>query len=136
MRGKPTRRRKSQYSVDGLKSLLNLDNSEDLFGIEKEIPYQCPRVDSFISDVEAMENHVDRLLTLIDENNENVNKTYIERECKILKEYEESLKVSFEELRTSCDNLRNRGEGWKRLARNMFDYVPNNKRFVDPKFKV
>lgn len=135
MRRKPTRRA-SQYSVDGLKSLFNLDHSEELFGIEKEIPYQCPRIDSFIADVEAMKEHVDRLSNLIDNNENNINKVFIDRECNILKEYELTLRESFEELRKSCDNLRIRGEGWKKLARNLFNEVPNNKRYIDPKFKV
>ncbi len=136
-RSRSTRSKKSPYTVDGLKSLFNLDHSEELFGIEKEIPFQCPRIDTFIDDVDMMNKHILKLEQLIENDTEDhKNKYLIERECEILCKYRETLTQSFEELRSACDNLRIRGEGWKRLARNMFPNVPNNQRYIDSKFKV
>ena len=129
-----TKRKIIQHTLNELKNDLNLDHSEELFGIEKEISYQCPRIDSFISDIEVMKDHINRLSDLANHNENNINEIYIQRECNILKEYDITIRESFEELRKSCDNLRLRGEGWKKLARNLFEKVPNNKRFIDPKF--
>jgi hypothetical protein len=122
------------YTVDGLKNDLNLDHSEELFGFEKELPYQCPRIDSFLTDIRAMDTHISRLKELIREDENGNNKIYITRECNIIQEYQDILKDSFEEVRKSCESLRGRGDGWKKLARNLFDQLPNNKRFVDEKF--
>lgn len=133
---KRTLKKQIKYTIDELKSLFNLEHSEELFGIEKELPYQCPRIDSFITDIEAMNEHINRLDLLISNNENNINKIYIERECNIIKEYNSVFKESFEEVRKSCESLRTRGEGWKRLARNLFDLVPNNKKYIDPKFKL
>jgi hypothetical protein len=123
------------YTVDKLKNHLNIDYSEELFGIEKELPYQCPRIDSFISDIRAMQSHISRLKELMNDDENGNNKIYIKREFVIIEEYQDTLKDSFEEVRKACDSLRSRGEGWKKLARNLFDEVPNNKRFVDEKYR-
>ena len=131
-------RRKSRkpirYTVDDLKSKLDLDSSEELFGIEIEVPQQCPKINSFIDDIKVMRDHINRLSELINDNENNSNRIYIERECNIIKEYEKVLIESFEEVRDACQSLRTRGEGWKRLARNLFDNIPYNKKYVDPKF--
>ena len=129
------KRKLPHYTVDEYKSNLGLEHSEELFGIEIELPYQCPRIDSFIADIEMLHNHLNRLNNLVDNNENNVNAIYIQRECNIIKEYESVMKESYEEVRKACEKLRSRGEAWKRLARNLFDEVPNNKRFIDDKFK-
>lgn len=137
MRAKPTLKKVNlkQYTIDELKMNLKLDHSEQLFGFEPELPYQCPRIDSFIADVEMMRDHINRLSNLIDNNENNCNALYISRECNILKEYELVIKETYEEIRKSCESLRRRGEDWKHLARNLFSEVPNNVRFIDDKFK-
>jgi hypothetical protein len=128
-------RKTHKYTVDEFKTQLNLSHSEELFDIEAEIPYQCSRIDSFIADVEIMREHLNRMNNLIDNNEDNKNAIYIQRECNVLKEYELVMKETYEELRTACEKLRSRGEGWKRLARNLFDETPDNKRFIADKFK-
>jgi len=129
-----TSRTSTKYTVDGLKNLLNLDHSEELFGIEKELPYQCPRIDSFLTDIKTMSSHISRLRELVNDDQNGDNKIYIIRECNVIEEYQNVLKDSFEEVRKSCDSLRRRGDGWKKLARNLFNEVSNNKRFIDQKF--
>lgn len=137
MRAKRIVRKKTKhYNIDELKSSLNIEHSEELFDIEIELPYQCPRIDSFITDVEMLRDHLNRLTNLVDNNENNVNNIYIQRECNILKEYESTIKESYEEVRRACESLRKRGEDWKRLARNLFDEVPDNIKFIDDKFKT
>jgi hypothetical protein len=127
-------RKSVHYTVDDLKHKLDLNHSEELFGIEIEIPQQCPKINSFIDDIKAMRDHINRLSELIDDNENNTNKIYIERECNIIKEYEKVLIESFEEVRDACQSLRTRGEQWKQLTRNLFDNIPYNKKYIDPKF--
>ena len=126
---------KNHYDVDVLKRQLQVDHSEDVFGIEPEIPTQCPRIDLFKKDVDALFEHIKRMKTLIEDGEDNainaqLNIPYLQREIEIIRLYENSLDIQFEELRTACDSLRTRGSGWKQLARNLFNKVPNNKSFI------
>lgn len=129
-------RKSNPITVDDLKEKFELQHSEELFGIEAEIPTQCTRIDSFIHDISDIIDHTERLKNLLDpdDNLNNINKPYIDREIEIIKLYQESLKNGFEELRTACEKLRKRGNEWEHLARNMFPEIPDNKRFIDKKY--
>lgn len=124
-----------KYSLHELTRKLDIKDSEELFNIEKEIPFQCPKIDSFIEYVKLFEQHLKRLDTLVYNNDEDKsNNKYIDIEMDILNKYQKLLEDSFEELRHSCESLRKRGNEWKILAQNMFDNVPNNIEFIDSKF--
>lgn len=126
----------AHYTVDELKRKIQVDNSEEVFGIEPEIPTQCPRVDGvFKKNISLLFKHVERLKELIndgkdDKINSELNKNYIDHEIEAIESYENILDNHLEELRSACDSLRQRGEGWKRLARSLFDKMPKNKTFV------
>lgn len=122
---------RNHYTILGLKSKLGFKHSDQIFGIPDEIPFQCPRIDSFIADIKLMQDHIERLQKLVHDNENNINEDHIGRECSILKEYQKTFIDSFEELRTACDNLRTRGNLWKRLANKLFDSLDNNKKFID-----
>lgn len=129
-----------QYTVDRLKDKLNLDHSEELFNIEAEKPYQCPRIDSFLKDLDLIKQHVNRLAEIAkDEDIKDIDnrKLYANRELEVLEKYCDVMKDSYEEIRSACDSLRTRGEDWKKLARNLFNKHPFNiqKGFIDVKFK-
>jgi len=133
-----TVKKPTHYTVDQLKTQLELEQSEELFGIDTEMPFQCPRINSFLQDLELLEKHIDRMKELALDNeiqDETQRGIYVEREYNVIVEYFKVLKESFEELRSSCENLRHRGEGWKQLARNMFDKLPLTlqKRFINSK---
>jgi hypothetical protein len=127
---------KQQYSVEKLKEKFKLEHSDELFGITNEIPQQCPRINLFIEDINTIKHHLDRLEELVnDEDNVERNKRLIKRELDVIVKYIRETKDSFEELRTACETLRSWGTGWKHLARNLFVKVPNNKTFLEEKFK-
>jgi len=118
------------YTVDDLKYTLGVEHSESVFDIEEEITLQCPRIDSFLEDINLVKDHLLKLNNLISNNINNINKSYIDREISILEKYQDSLGEQFEELRTSCEKLRSWGNSWKHLARNLFDELPNNESFI------
>jgi hypothetical protein len=124
------------HSVDKLKEKFGIEHSDELFGIPAEIPQQCPRINTFISDVNTLKRHINQLEELIDdEANAENNKRFVSRELRVINEYIKETENSFEEMRTACENLRSWGTGWKRLARNLFAKVPNNKCFLEEKYQ-
>ena len=125
-----------KHSVEDLKNRFNLEHSDDLFGISQEIPLQCPRINIFTDDINDLRKHIDKLEELVnDTENFQRNKYLIEREFAIISKYMSTTKDSFEELRSAFENLRSWGQGWKILARNLFTKVPNNKSFLEEKYK-
>jgi len=111
-------------TIEDLKRSFDLKHSEELFGIIEEIPFQCPRIDEFISDLDKFEEHLDKLSSLTDHNENDINVPYIERETNILHAYLPAIKTQFEELRKSYENLRQWGDEWKSLAKKLFDKIP------------
>ena len=127
---------KKQHSVEELKTRFGLEHSDALFGIDPEIPQQCPRIDLFIDDVNTIKQRTDKLKELVrDTDNVIRNKRLTQREFEVIEKYVDETKESLEELRTACENLRSWGQSWKRLARNLFAKVPNNKFFLEEKYK-
>ena len=125
-----------QHTVESLKSKFNLEHSDELFGIEHEIPLQCPRINLFISDIDILKQHIDKLEELVNDKEDFIlNTELISREFRIIHEYTITTKYAFDELRTAFENLRSWGQGWKHLTRNLFIKVPNNKVFLEEKFR-
>lgn len=126
----------TQANIIHLKQKFNLKSSEELFGITPEMPLQCPRINEFEDDLDLLKKHFDKLCSLIkDKDNISLNAEYIEREIAIIEKYFEYINNGYEELRTACENLRNRGNGWKLLFKEAFPYIPNNVDHIDEKFK-
>jgi hypothetical protein len=131
MQRKPTT---IHYTIDKLKLKFGLEHSNEVFGIKKEVPYQCPRIDSFIEDIELLKQHLNRIKSYAFDNPEKINDPYIIREYDIIKSYVDTLKNQFEELRESCDSLRVLGNDWKKLAITLFEDIPNNGKYIDEKY--
>jgi chromosome segregation ATPase len=125
----------THYTINKLKSKFGIEHSNEVFGIKKEASYQCPRIDSFIEDIEFLEQHLNRLEKYALDNPEKINDLYINREYDVVKSYVNTLKNQFEELRESCDNLRNFGNDWKKLAITLFEDIPNNKKYINEKYR-
>jgi hypothetical protein len=127
--------KKKAKTINELKCEFELDHAEQLFGIIEEISFQCPRIDEFIEDLEGFERHLDKLSSLSDHNDNDINVPYIEREMDILHAYLPGIKSQFEELRKSYGNLREWGDAWKSLAKKLFEDIPYNNKYLDKKFK-
>jgi hypothetical protein len=113
--------KKKAKTINELKCEFELDHAEQLFGI--------------IEDLEGFERHLDKLSSLSDHNDNDINVPYIEREMDILHAYLPGIKSQFEELRKSYGNLREWGDAWKSLAKKLFEDIPYNNKYLDKKFK-
>lgn len=111
--------------INKIKKELNVETSEDLFGISKQPKEQCPLIDKVLSELEA----------------ESKNIKYSWENLKDIEEAEPYLSEldwaeynlrnmdgNLEELRANITNLRTWGEEWKDLAK----YLLNERKdFID-----
>ncbi len=111
--------------INKIKEELNVETSEDLFGISKQPKEQCPLIDKVLSELEA----------------ESKNIKYSWQNLKDIEEAEPYLSEldwaeynlrnmdgNLEELRTNITNLRTWGEEWKDLAKYLLN---ERKEFID-----
>ncbi len=117
------------HTISSLKSRFEIKTSEDIFEINKEIPLQCPRIDTFIDEIYDIERHLQKVKDMTS-NYKELDKPYIDRELEILRTAIACIPNQFEELRIACENLRSRGNGWKKLAKDLFDQLPNNEKYI------
>lgn len=95
--------------MDNLKDIQNITGltSEAIFNIRKPVDYMCSDIDSHIKDIETQCDYI------MDGDEEDV------------KYYSKSIKLDidsyFEDIRSKVENLRDWGEQWKVLAKDLFD---------------
>lgn len=95
--------------MDNLKNIQDITGltSEAIFNIRKPVDYMCSDIDSHIKDIETQCDYI------MDGDEEDV------------KYYSKSIKLDidsyFEDIRSKVENLRDWGEQWKVLAKDLFD---------------
>lgn len=95
--------------MDNLKDIQNITGltSEAIFNIRKPVDYMCSDIDSHIKDIETRCDYI------MDGDEEDV------------KYYSKSIKSDvdsyFGDIRSKVENLRDWGERWKVLAKDLFD---------------
>ena len=95
--------------MDNLKDIQNITGltSEAIFNIRKPVDYMCSDIDSHIKDIETQCDYI------MDGDEEDV------------KYYSKSIKSDvdsyFEDIRSKVENLRDWGEQWKVLAKDLFN---------------
>lgn len=95
--------------MDNLKNIQDITGltSEAIFNIHKPVDYMCSDIDSYIKDIETQCDYI------MDGDEEDV------------KYYSKSIKSDvdsyFEDIRSKVENLRDWGEQWKVLAKDLFD---------------
>lgn len=95
--------------MDNLKDIQDITGltSEAIFNIRKPVDYMCSDIDSHIKDIRTQCDYI------MDGDEEDV------------KYYSKSIKSDvdsyFEDIRSKVENLRDWGEQWKVLAKDLFD---------------
>lgn len=87
--------------MDNLKDIQNITGltSEAIFNIRKPVDYMCSDIDSHIKDIETQEEDV----------------IYYSKSIK------SDVDSYFEDIRSKVENLRDWGEQWKVLAKDLFN---------------
>lgn len=95
--------------MDNLKDIQDITGltSEDIFNIRKPVNYMCGDIDNYIKDIRAQCDYM------------------MDGDEKDVKYYSKSIKSDidsyFEDIRSRVENLRDWGEQWKVLAKDLFD---------------
>ena len=111
--------------IDDLKALLNKKTSEEIFGIDPQPVESCPMIDAAIKDhnrmVKDVRNYCSDLLSID-------NTDQAAGISKNIKWYVSGIETesSLEDLRMQCVNIRSWGQGWKNLAKQLIEMLPED----------
>lgn len=105
-------------TIDLMKKAKNVNASEELFGINKQPIENCPYIDECIRDLKTTYRNVISEIYSADIEDS------VKKDIKWYAEEIENYADNFDELRSRIEDLRDWGEQWKTLAKQMFIDLP------------